>query len=223
MSALQTLLHDLQEFGAGNWISMVMAATALVALCFQWRENRRRDKEVLDLKELAVGLEKESHNRKNSITFLLQQIDLLKHQLWTRIRWNEDVLRRRRILIHDQQALTGLVFRALLLAIGTHPEREKVLRLITEIGEKQRFLNSQLIGWAEAESDAVSKYDREIERLMQVDLTPDQEQRELNAIQTVYRTTDEQVSAHYDPLVVRAQKELSDLGSELFDLCESTK
>jgi hypothetical protein len=218
---LQTLLHELQGFGAGNWISTVMAATALIALCFQWKENRRRDREMLDLKELAVGLEKESHNRKNSITFLLQQIDLLKHQLWTRIRWNEDVLRKRRILIHDQQALTGLVFRALAPALGAHPARDKILALVAEIGEKQRFLNSQLIGWAEAESEAVSKYDREIERLMQVHLTPEQEQRELDAIQGVYRRTDEQVSAHYDPLVARAKKELADLGSDLFDICES--
>jgi hypothetical protein len=104
---------------------------------------------------------------------------------------------------------------------SAHPARDKILALVAEIGEKQRFLNSQLIGWAEAESEAVSKYDREIERLMQVHLTPEQEQRELDAIQGVYRRTDEQVSAHYDPLVARAKKELADLGSDLFDICES--
>lgn len=78
MLTLQSLLQDMQSFGAGNWLNTVMAATVLIALCFQWKENRRRDKEVFDLKELSVGLEKESQSRRNSIVFLLQQIDLLK-------------------------------------------------------------------------------------------------------------------------------------------------
>lgn len=223
MPALHTVLHDLQEFGAGNWINTFLAVAALIALCFQWKENRRRDREVTDLKELAVGLEKESQSRKNSILFLLHQNDVIKQQMWTRIRWNEDVLRKRRTLIHDQQALTGLLFRAIAPAIQSHADQDKILRLIGMIGEKQRYLNSQLIGWADAETEAVRKYDAEVDHLMQVHLSPDEEQREIDALQKVYRATDQQLLAHYDPLVVQAQRETSELGSELFDILESTK
>lgn len=138
--------------------------------------------------------------------------------MWSRIRWNEDVLRKRRILIHDQQALTGLVTKSMVSAVQAHPERERILCLVAEIGEKQRFLNSQLIGWAEAESQAVSKYDREFERLMQIHLTPDREQLELDAIQKNYREADTQVSAHYDPIVLRAHTEVVTLADCLFDI-----
>ena len=56
---------------------------------------------------------------------------------------------------------------------------------------------------------------------MQLRLSPDKEQKELDDIQTAYREQDQVIAKHYDPIVSATQKELSDLGSELFDLLQS--
>jgi hypothetical protein len=104
---------------------MVIAITAFIGLIFQWRENQRRDREVAELRTLAVGLEKEVEQRRNSILYLLDHLDLSQQKLWGRMRWSDDVLRKRRLLIHDQQALAGLALQALAIAGKQEKNRER--------------------------------------------------------------------------------------------------
>jgi hypothetical protein len=99
-------------------------------------------------------------------------------------------------------------------------KQKRIFDLLSRIGEKQRFLGSQLIGWADAESEAVKDFDAKAETLMQLRLSPDKEQKELDDIQTAYRQHDQVTAKHYDPIVSATQKELSHLGSELFDLLQ---
>src|SRR5437016_3987587 len=109
----QRLKRNTKSFGVANWISIVTALTALGGFTFQWKENQRRDREVADLRTLAVNLEKEVERRRHSILYLVDQLDLNRSELWGRIRWNDDVLRKRVVLIYNQQALTGLALKAL--------------------------------------------------------------------------------------------------------------
>lgn len=222
-SSLHKLMQRAKTFGAGNWINMMMAITALIALSFQWRENQRRDREVAELRTLAVGLEKEVQQRRNSILYLLDSLDLSRQELWGRMRWSDDVLRKRRVLIHDQQALAGLALHALAIAGKQEKNRERILGLVARIGEKQRSLQSQLMGWADAETEAIKAFDAKTETLMQLQLSPEKEQKEHDDLQAEYRKNDELMLKHYDPIVTSLQKEASDLGNELHDLLRATE
>jgi hypothetical protein len=64
----------------------------------------------------------------------------------------------------------------------------------------------------------VKDFGAKMETLMQLRLSPDEEQKELDSLQLEFRRFEEVTSKHYDPVVVTTQRELSDLGSELFEI-----
>ena len=64
----------------------------------------------------------------------------------------------------------------------------------------------------------MKNFDAKTETLMQLRLSPDEEEKELDNLQLEFRRSEEVTSKHYDPVVVTTQRELSDLGSELFEI-----